>query len=1698
MSDRDENSERPDENADRRPFPLRRKLLAAAGFLAILAVLGTALIYGLFRAGVFDGYIKSQFIARLDEMGVDFKADAFRVFPSPLELRLENAVFSNKANGETLLIVRDARFKFTLIDMLALKLSREISIDRTEIDGAELFIKFDENGRSNFSGIHLIESEEGSRLSFRYDAVNVAVRDSVVHFGDISHRIAGEAKDLGIGLTPTGERTAAGDPRSRFNLSSSGSAFSYDDRTVENLDIRANGVIDGTGADLTEVTVRSPLGEASASGRLDDWKNLNYSGDINSTVDLTQASMLLASTTALRGVGNFKGKISGAGEQYKIEGTIDSEALRADGVYLKAVNVSATMNGTNANYEGNGRAVAEMLTFGDFKVNMLNLFGNIRGTGTDFRWVGELQAAAAETGALTFGKLFLRDALAEYKDRELRAAVGDGVAQKFSIGDLTFDALRTRDMRLLLPKGRLEISAPAASAKRLAAPEYAFDGVTGRGITVKHAGSDTEVAVNDVHSPNGSIAGAGIIDLTAGAFRLLDKKRDTQMTFSDVSAARVESDGTVISGIDAPEVTIGHTPGLTTIYSDHSRVAAIDTGSARLGEVNIGGIRLSIRNGIVQGSSNDIDAGNIALVKGKGSPGGSLDAVKFGQPVFVVEPAGRYRASADMSIGGGTVGSIALGRGSAKVTIDNDAVDLTSLTAEAMNGSIDGTIRVGLSDRTRSAVDVDFAGIDLSKLIAVQAGRIVPLDGTANGSVHLKFGGTDYRTSSGEVKGTITANTLGSGDDRVPISGRFGLSAANGLVSIADLDLSTGSSKLTGTGRFDMRGQDSDLALSLNSTDGSEVQRIFEVTGAFPELNDQLHDLQLSVAGNFAMTARLTGDIFEPNMDAKASAEQVIMRHRAVGRVTADILTDANSVTLRNGVLTQQGGGKAAFEIKAPFGIPNSVAIDAVLDGVNAGDLLGALPIDLPSRIADLNGRTTGTVKISGLPNKATGSLDLTAVNGQIAKHNFDELHAKATFENTLIRFETANIKLGQGYMAATGEYDRATTRFDLSLDAKALPFPLVLSLLPPNDSIPAITGLVDVEGTAQGEADMTSTYNINFNGVARAVTIGESPFGDVVFEGRTADQKLTANLSATLDGRLQTIAGTMHFDDAMLPFEASTVLNDNSLTPYLAFFPQLKDIPITGKATGRVELSGTLRQPNSSGQPEFSSRGLSGSAQFSQLSMTIQDTPLAAAEPVSIKFNAREVVFENAKFAGSGSNMAIAGTKALAADAVNDLSINGRISLNLVNLFTKDTFYAGLADVAVRITGQNTQSRLSGTASTENASFAAFIGTDRLTLDRIRARVIFSSDQADIENMSGYLGGGKFTAGGGAILNGLSVQSFRLSLNGSNVTVPLPQDFITTGDARIDITGIRGGSANVLQVTIGGRVYARRSLYSHDIDLANVIGARHERPISSGPSSIAPPRFDLVIEGRDALTVRNNIADLTASVSLVLTGDANEPRLSGRITANSGTMFYRNDRYDIQRGVLEFPPDTTIEPVIDLQAESEINGYQIFVNLSGPLKDTERLTANVRSVPALPSDDVVSLITTGSLANTAGGIPTLAQSGINTAAEIITDSIINAPARRATNKLFGLNVFEIDPIISGQQAGVGASARLTVGRQINNNLRVTYATNLSQDQNQVLALEYRVSNKLSFVAQYEQRSLTNVTRNRDNFSFEVRFRRRF
>jgi translocation and assembly module TamB len=207
--------------------------------------------------------------------------------------------------------------------------------------------------------------------------------------------------------------------------------------------------------------------------------------------------------------------------------------------------------------------------------------------------------------------------------------------------------------------------------------------------------------------------------------------------------------------------------------------------------------------------------------------------------------------------------------------------------------------------------------------------------------------------------------------------------------------------------------------------------------------------------------------------------------------------------------------------------------------------------------------------------------------------------------------------------------------------------------------------------------------------------------------------------------------------------------------------------------------------------------------------------------------------------------------------------------------------------------------------------------------------------------------------------------------------------------------------------------------------------------------------------------------------------------------------LNFRNDRYEITRALMDLPPHRNADPIINIQGESQIRGYRVTVGLSGPLSQPQAI---VSSEPSLPQADVVSLITTittGQLSTGDTSTSVLSQSGLGTATSLLTDALINAPAQRATSRLFGLSRFEINPVISGR-SGSTPAARLTLGKRISKDLSITYSTNVASDPNQILALEYRVSDRLFFIAQYEQASTRKLTARNNSFNFEIRFRKRF
>ncbi len=1651
-----------------------------------------------FKAGYVDNYIKSSLLERFTEFGIRAEIESVKTTISPTTAELTNLQFFDVVSGEKLAKIDKLNLELTLSNIIGLRATREINVNSTDVEGLEIWVKFDENGKSNFSNLKF-KADEDPNLKISVASINFSLKNALIHYGDVSRKLSGEAKNLTIAVEPENTQVAENERRYRFDLTSTKSIFSYNEKPIEPIDIVAKGIADKNGAEISSLTIKSPIGESNLSGTVTNWESPKYNLKVSSTIDLMQTATLLPNGTALRGFGNFEGTVTGEGEKYKIDGEATSESLAASNIRLKGLQINGKVAGENAIYEGNGKAIAEMLTFEDFQIDFPQLIGKVRGSGTDFKWFGELQAAAVKSPDGTLTGLFISDAVAEYKDKQFAADFGSLHAVSFNSEDLIAESLQINGIKVSTNNGVTTINSPNFRAGVVKDKDTELRGVDANGVKITTNGDKTTAEIENFRAESLQTEDAKLKNIKANGLKLTDENGATDLQAKNIQADGVEAEGAKIGNLQAENVSIKDNGNQTDIYSDNLRVAKIDTQEVGFGSLNIAGVRLRIVAGRIEGTSGDFDAGNVDLRKN-----GKLENAKVYQPVFVLEPSGRYRASMDMSLGGGVLGSVKLGAARASVVATNEQIELNKLTAEVMDGKVIGNAVIAMNERNSSKVEAEFANLDLAKILALQGGKVIPLDGKTTGKANLTFRGTNFKKASGTLTADFEANAGTTERGLVPVNGNLGVKATDGLFDIDYAKFNTEKSQLNATGRFDLNGESSNLTLALNSSDATEVERLVKVLDISPELTQQLTDNQINFAGNLKFNGTLTGNLENPNVDGNATLDSVSMRGRELGFLNTKILVSPALVELKEGVLREANGGFTTFNVVIPQTGANNISVQATLNRVNTGNLLAALPLEkyLPEKLRDFNAETSGTLNLTGLPNEMGGFAELKSGAGSVAGQPFEGMEAHLTFQGTVATLENFDARFADGYLKAKGTYQRDTTLFDLDLEGKNLQASRFRPLVTDDKDFPEFSGTIDLTAKVTGKSDEFATYNVNFQGAGQNVTINENALGTVNFSSTTVNQELKADLTANLEGQQQLITATVNFADKNLPFRAETNFMNTELAPFVALLRSPGSVAITGKATGRVFAEGNIYAKDANGKGYFTADDIKGIAQFSEFALQFDETPIVATQPISITFNTREVVVENARFAGAGSNLVVSGTVALNKRGDNNLSLNGKINLRLLNLASKNTFYTGLADISMRLTG--VKQELSGSASVDNASISTFVGSERLNFERIQAKIIFTSNQAQIERAVGYLGGGKVVGTGGALVEGLKLQGFRLELRGQNITAPLPKNFLTTGDAEVKVSSEcikdektkkceTGGDYNTL---IWGTIFAKRSSYTKDIDLADLISSRREGSISEGASQslLGIPRLDLRIQGRDALVVRNNLADLTASIDLRVTGDVDFPVLSGsRITANSGTVFFRSDRYEVQRGTLEFPPQANSEPTINLQAETDIKGYQIFVNLVGELSNLDALVATVRSNPALPQADVVSLITTGSLSNSETGITT---TGINTAAEVITDSLINNPIRKATDKLFGLNKFEIDPILSGKR--LNPTARLTVGRQINKNLAITYSTNLSEDQNQVLAFEYRVSNRLSFVAQYEQGSLSNVTRSNNNFSFEIRLRKRF
>ncbi|HEX5873983.1 MAG TPA: translocation/assembly module TamB domain-containing protein [Pyrinomonadaceae bacterium] len=1590
-----------------RYFTRRHAILASliVGGVALVIIL---LVLFLFRLGYVDRYVAGQIKQTFANYGIRAEIRDFHASFPPQNVEMAGVELFDSVTGEKLGKIDRLLATIRIEDLYALNLRRNINLQDLKIEGLELWVNFDEQGNSNFRNLRIPAPEPNKRILFAYSTATVEIKNGVVHYGDKRHEISGEARNLALTIQPDDPNAPAESRMNTVTLNSTDSTFTYDGRAINNIDVHARGRVSQTRAEIQEAVLKSPVAEARLTGVMDDWRALRYQMNVTSSVDITQLSDTLQSETAMRGAGNFQGTITGEGDQFKIDGQIQSDALAADNIRLQGLNVTANGTVQGRTYEINGKAVADLLNAGEFQINSLQMAANIMGTGTDFRWVGELRAVAARGYGTTIAGMILRDARAEMNDGVLTAS-----------------------------SGQFNANALIASGARV-------NGITASNLQVRNENNVTTAKVGSVKAGTISASGAEVKGVTANNIDVVDRDGVTSVAIRDV------------------------------------QVGATSAAGAQIGSLNIAGVRLSVRNRRIEGSTADIDAGTVKVADGQ------VENVKLARPVFVVEPSGSYRASADLSIGGGVLGSMNMGQARANVVATNREIQLNNFTADVFRGRATGNARIAVARGGTSQVAANFTEVDIAGPLTAFGGSVVPLSGRATGRVDLTFPGTEVKLASGTVTTRLSAETGEVGGDKIPITGEVALRANRGTFDIQQVNLQTPATRLNATGQFAFEG-DSNLTVDLASSDAAELQTVLISSGLLPELEEQMREYGIGLGGQLAFNGNIRERLESPTVNGKFSLGSLVVNGTELGSLSASIAMTDSEIKIPDGNLAERDGGGVRFSLIAPRPSQNNISIDATLDRFSARNLLALSPDSDPQLTSNTESDISGQLKVTGIPDAMNGSADLRFGPGRLAGESLEGMTARATFNGPNVKIESVDARLTAGRIVGSGNFNTKTRGFDF--DGKAENIQLArLTALANRPGLPAVTGVADFTARVSGNLTSFSGYQVTLDGRARDVTVNGRPAGEIALVGRTENQQLNLSLTTTLLGQPQVIAARVNLASEGLESSVSTTFTNADLTNLFQLALPGSGVRITGRANGTIQAKGNLYDEE---EGIFSLAGLTGSAEFSELSFRVEDVQLNATTPLVVNFRPNEITFERTRFTGPGTNIVLDGTLATGSGGRQTLAIDGDLNMRVLNGVSPDFFSSGTAQVAVRINGTYETPRVLGTASLNNASVSVLLGNERWTVSNLRAALRFTANQAQIDSLNGTLGGGRVSATGGALVEGFTVTAFRVNLVADDVTVPFPEDFRSTLDADVEIRG------SAREQLIGGVVNLRRTEYTEDIELADLINARRGESIEEG-AEIELTRTALFtalrVEGRNALVVRNNLADLVGSVSLQLDGPVNDPTISGRITATSGTLNFRNDRYDITRALIDLPPSRTADPVLNIQAESQIRGYRVIVSLTGPLSQP---SAAVRSEPALPQADVVALITTGQLSTGDTSSSILAQSEVGAATSLLTDALINAPAQRATSRLFGLTRFEINPVIGGT-SGSTPAARLTLGRRISKEVTVTYSTNVTSDPNQILALEYRVSDRLSFVAQFEQASTRRLSARSNNFNFEIRFRKRF
>jgi translocation and assembly module TamB len=1001
-------------------------------------------------------------------------------------------------------------------------------------------------------------------------------------------------------------------------------------------------------------------------------------------------------------------------------------------------------------------------------------------------------------------------------------------------------------------------------------------------------------------------------------------------------------------------------------------------------------------------------------------------------------------------------------RSTGSYRLDKNGLEIPDFTAFAFAGSVKGKVSMklpGLEFRAQTRVD----GVRVAELLPAIDHKGFPIDRlhwdsvVSADTVETWKGAFEHFEISGQSSWT-PPEELAANHIPVTADWKFTYQQDPELLTLESAEFDTPSNRIHASGRLGHRDSMLELHIEIGELEAFNdlIQSIEEVVPGTPE------EIAPRIHGAASWTGRMTGPLGGPTFSGHIRGERVVYGKMRFDSVEGDVTYSPSELSLAHGHLkygAMQSDLEGNLDLdRWSFRPENEWTAEANLEKVPVESVLALAGASYP-----VEGLLTGQFHGHGTRSEPslTGLFDLA--DGKVYGLAFNRLRGLMNVQPDEARISNAELRVfapgkeagrGAGIITGSAGLQFSTKNINAELVGAALPLENFEKIQSPTFPIHGqVTFRLKASGPYHAPTGEGSIRVVDFR--VGQENIGSFD-GDLHSDGRVA--KLEIHSAMTGGG----LSGgyTLGLADPY-PLSGRIALENIALDPFLLTALHMEHITGHGTADGEVGIEGNLKHPES----------LVVDARFSRLLMNYANVQLENSGPIHFRSSKDEISIDPATFHGTDTNLQISGNVRFSGRRTVGLNLNGALDLRLLSGFVPDLDTRGPAQINAAFEGTLDRPRITGRIHIDNAQARAI---DFPTgLSGIKGDLVFDASRLYFENVTAQVGGGTLSLSGSVYYADRPIRfDIATRTDGARIRYPEGMSWQAAGNLRLTGTpdgGILSGRVQIQRVTLNGGLEAAGAIFGGN-------------PGGPGPSSsskfLRNLQFDVEAVSTPDARMEWPSAELEADANLRVRGTWEHPILLGHIHVLSGDLYFHGSRYRVARGDLNFANPFQLNPDVNVEATTTIQQYEITLNFSGP---ANKLSLSYRSDPPLPSNDIITLLALGQTSTEAevrsGGTGAGSQSVGSGASAILSEAISSQLGGRL-ERLFGITRFRVDPGL----AGVGstgseqnAAARVTVEQQITRNLTITYVSNVSSTQQQVIQVEYNVNRNISIVALRDQ-----------------------